>query len=91
MSLGKKYIIQNISSKAQIPSVISSRLLNVFVEIIKTESITKKVKISNFGKFFIHQTPLRKGRNPKTKEEYIIPKMQKLSFQASNKIKNFIN
>ena len=53
--------------------------------------IKKKVKVNGFGTFKRENTPERVGRNPRTKEEYIIPKMNKLRLIASNIIKLKIN
>ena len=91
MSLGKKDIVKNISSKAQIPLEPSSKLLDKFIDLICTESKTNKVKISKFGTFYFHQSPKRIGRNPITKKEYLINKRSKLSLKASHNIRNLIN
>ena len=90
MSLGKKDIAKNISSKAQIPNKISHKFLKSFLYLITLKSKTHSVKISNFGTFYYHQTPKRKGRNPKTKEEFVINPRFKLSFKPSSNIKNLI-
>ena len=68
----------------------SKAILNSFINIIKKNKL-KKIKISNFGTFYFHTTPQRLGRNPKTKEEFIIPKRQKLILKASNAVKNKLN
>tara|TARA_B100000927_G_C16326510_1_gene413515 strand:+ start:486 stop:761 length:276 start_codon:yes stop_codon:yes gene_type:complete len=91
MGFGKKDIAKNISSKAQISLEASKQILNEFIDIIRTKSVIKEVKISNFGTFHIHKSPKRVGRNPKTKQEYIIPKRSKLSLKVSPKIKDFLN
>ena len=91
MSFGKKDIVINISSKAQISSASSNLFLKKFLDTIKLNSKSKTVKISNFGTFLIKTTPQRMGRNPKSKEEHIIPKRKKLSFQSSVKIRSLIN
>ncbi|MAJ44724.1 MAG: transcriptional regulator [Candidatus Marinimicrobia bacterium] len=91
MSLGKKDITKNISSKALIPLNSSLKILNKFIEIILSESKKNSVKISNFGTFYIHNTPIRVGRNPKTKEEFFIDKRSKLSLKVSKNIRDFIN
>ena len=90
MSLGKKDIVKNISSEAFLSLSDSKALLNSFINIIKKNK-SKKIKISNFGTFYFHTTPQRLGRNPKTKEEFIIPKRQKLILKASNAVKNKLN
>ena len=90
MSLGKKGIAKNISSKAQIPYGISHSLLESFISIIKINR-NKDIKIPNFGVFYIHTTPPRVGRNPKTGKEFNIPVLKKLSFRTSKEIKKIFN
>ena len=89
MSLGKKDIIQNISSKALISTISSGLILEKFLSIIKTKS--EIIKLANFGVFYLRDTPSRIGRNPKTKEEFVIPKRKKLFFKVSNTVKSALN
>ncbi len=91
MSLGKKDIVKNISTKANISNDNSKKLLNKFLEILLSKGKSHNVKISKFGVFYNHITPKRVGRNPKTKEEFLIPKRNKFSFSPSNKVKDYIN
>ena len=91
MSLGKKDIINNISSKAQINKHTSKIIFNIFTGIILDESRSKTVKVSNFGSFIRRSTPKRLGRNPQTKEEFIITSRTKLYFKPSNVVKELIN
>jgi len=90
MGLGKKDIVKNISSKALFSSSQSNKFLEFFLKFIKNNK-TSKIKISNFGTFSAHKTPSRIGRNPKTKEEYKIRSIIKLSFKASQKVKSLMN
>jgi integration host factor subunit alpha len=91
MSLGKSHIVKNITTKAHISRLDSNLLLNSFLDIIKKKSSSNIVKITNFGSFNIYITPTRIGRNPKTKEEFVILKKLKLAFKTSKKIKNIFN
>ena len=91
MSLGKKDIVKDISSKAQISSRSSKLILDKFIELISNNFFKKNVKISNFGTFYTHTSPKRIGRNPKTKEEFIIKERKKIAFSSSKKIKDLIN
>ena len=91
MSLGKKDIIKNISSKAQISSLNSSQILNEFLRILSSQPKERFIKLSNFGTFYYHKTPKRIGRNPKTKEEFFIKERHKFSLKVSNSIKKLIN
>jgi DNA-binding protein HU-beta len=90
MGFGKKDIVKNISSKALISSKSSSLVLEAFLSFIK-QNKRHKIKISKFGTYYLHKSPARIGRNPKTKEEFKIPASEKLVFKASNKVKSILN
>jgi nucleoid DNA-binding protein len=90
LSLGKKDIINNLSSEAFLHKTISRSILNSFINLIKSNT-SKKIKISNFGTFYFHKAPQRVGRNPKTKEEFMIPTRRKLAFKASLSLKKKLN
>ena len=90
MGLGKKDIVKNISSKALIPSKTSSLVLEAFLSFIK-DNKRNQIKISKFGTFYLHKSPARIGRNPKTKEEFKIPASEKPVLKVSNKVKSVFN
>ena len=90
MGFGKKEIVKNISSKALISSKTSSLVLEAFISFIKRNK-RHRIKISKFGTYYLHKSPARIGRNPKTKEEFKIPASEKLAFKASNKVKSILN
>ena len=90
MGFGKKDIVKNISSKALITSKESSLILEAFLRLIK-ENKKHQIKISKFGTYYLHKSPARIGRNPKTKEEFKIPASEKLAFKTSNKVKSILN
>ena len=91
MSFGKKDIILNISSKALISKDDSKKFFTNFLNLVASKSKSRIVKISNFGTFYTKNTPQRLGRNPKTKEEFVITKRSKLFLKPSNKIRSIIN
>ena len=91
MSFGKKDIVSNISSKAHITKDNSIEFFRIFLELVISKSKSKVVKISNFGTFYSKNTPQRLGRNPKTKQEFVIAKRSKLFFKHSNKVRKIIN
>tara|TARA_B100001989_G_scaffold221775_1_gene174814 strand:- start:11726 stop:11998 length:273 start_codon:yes stop_codon:yes gene_type:complete len=90
LSLGKKDIVKNISSETFLINNTSKALLESFLNLLKNSKY-KKIKISNFGTFYLHETPKRMGRNPRTMEEFTIPKRTKLVFKASSSLKNNLN
>ena len=67
-------------------------IVNDIIEEIIVGLIDKKfVKIHNFGTFKIKSKKERIGRNPKTKENVMIPSRNVISFIPSKKILQFLN
>jgi integration host factor subunit alpha len=91
MSLKKSDIAKNITLKISIKNSLSKDIVDSFIDIIKSESNSLDVKISNFGTFMNKVTPERMGRNPKTGEEHVISERVKLNFIVSNKVKEQLN
>ncbi len=91
MNFSKKDIIKNIRLETGLSHAEAFRIIELFLFLIKTKSKSKSVKITGFGTFSLKKTPKRLGRNPKTKDSYIIPELSKLNFKPSSKIKEKIN
>ena len=71
---------------------ISELILEDFILlIIDNLNESKKIKISNFGTFFIKKKKSRIGRNPKTNEKKMISERNVVTFKPSKFIKNYIN
>lgn len=87
----KASISKNLSRELNLSSNTSKKLVDIFLNTIIQKSNKKTIKISNFGSFSMNITPQRLGRNPKTKESYIICSRKKLTFSASKKIKEVLN
>ena len=91
MNFSKTNIIKNISKKSLVSAGDAKKILESFLSLIKNNSKLRSVKLSSFGSFSFKKTPKRLGRNPKTKDSYIIPELNKLNFKPSNKIKDKLN
>ena len=91
MNLCKTNIIKNISKQSLVSSSDATSILESFLLLIKDKAKLKSVKLTRFGSFSFKKTTKRLGRNPKTKDSYIIPVINKLNFKPSNKIKEIIN
>ena len=67
-------------------------IVNDIIEII-VEGLQKNkiVKIHNFGTFKLKNKKSRIGRNPNTKEEFVIKERNVISFKPSKNILNYIN
>ena len=89
--MNKKSIAKLISSELNLKLSLSNKIIDAFIDIIKKGSKEKKIKISRFGTFYKHKTPKRIGRNPKTKESYIIAPMKKITFKSSHKLRKLMN
>ena len=59
---------------------------DIIEELIEGLNEHKIVKIHNFGTFKLKRKNARIGRNPKTKEEVMIPSRNVISFLPSKKI-----
>ncbi len=84
-------ISKSVSKELGISVKDGKEITESFIKLITDNFPLKDIKISGFGVFYSHKSPRRIGRNPKTKESYIIWPMNKLSFKASNKIKKLLN
>ena len=62
-------------------------LINIFIQNIKSGNLNLK----NIGSFKLLNKKERIGRNPKTKEEFIISSRKSLSFTSSKKIIDNLN
>jgi nucleoid DNA-binding protein len=91
MSLTKNNIINYLKRNSSLSVGEASSIVESFLSVIKLKSKSKSVKLSGFGTFSFKKTPKRAGRNPKTKDSYIIPELYKLNFKPSSKVKEQIN
>ena len=87
----KKNLSKKVANELNISFNESHAITNGFINIIKTAAKTKLVKIAGFGTFYSHKTPKRIGRNPKTKDSYIIQPRIKINFKPSNKVRGTLN
>tara|TARA_B100001057_G_scaffold491267_1_gene581154 strand:- start:842 stop:1141 length:300 start_codon:yes stop_codon:yes gene_type:complete len=92
INLTKKDLVNLVYMRLGFSKQISSNLIEEFFSQIVNNLITeKKIKISNFGTFYIKSKKSRIGRNPKTKEEKMISSREVIIFKPSKYFKNFIN
>ena len=88
----KILISKKVSKVSDLSLRTAKDFTNKFFEIfIKKLKEKKSIKIHRFGHFISYETPQRVGRNPKTKESYIITSRLKAKFKSSNIVKQEIN
>ena len=89
----KDFVIA-LSEKNNISKVEAKRIVDLFtdslIHVLETTS-EESVSVKNLGKFKISDRTERKGRNPKTGEEVIIPKSRGVVLKLSTKVKEAVN
>ena len=67
-------------------------ILDGIIETIKTNVASgEKIALAGFGTFEAVERAARKGRNPKTSEEIMIPASKSPKFKASKNFKDVVN
>lgn len=90
--MNKNELIAAIAEKANFTKKQAEDALKAVFETI-TDSMMKqdKVAIPGFGGFQVKVREERKGRNPSTGKEMIIPKAMVVNFKAASLLKESIN
>jgi DNA-binding protein HU-beta len=90
--MNKLDLIRLISKDVDIHQYKVEQVIDSFLENIQNALTDGDfVKIIGFGKFEIEEKSARKGVNPKTREEIIIPRKKAPKFSFSQEIKNKVN
>ena len=88
----KKNISDNLSYQTGISNLQVQQMVDdTFSFIVDIVNDHGELTIPQFGKFKQRKKNKRFGRNPKTKEEYIINARNVLTFNCSDIFKEFIN
>jgi len=90
--MNKTDLINAISAKSGLNKKNSEAALNAFISSV--EDALKngdKVVLVGFGTFEVRKRAERKGRNPQTKEEIIIPASAAPVFKAGKGLKDKVN
>ena len=82
----RESIAKQISTEFGIAYSTVYKKIDKILEIWSNEMIISDLSISNIGSFKIKKKNERIGRNPKTKEEYLIKSRKVISFKKSNKL-----
>lgn len=92
MTLTKSQIIEEISNKNGFTKKNSIQIMETLLDIIKsTLESGDDVLISGFGKFCIKKKKERKGRNPATGDDMMLPARKVVTFKCSSKLRDMIN
>jgi len=90
--MNKTELVNSIALKTGLSKKNSETALNAVVSSIE-ESLQngEKVVLVGFGTFEVRERAERKGRNPQTKEEILIPASKAPVFKAGKGLKDKVN
>ena len=89
-------IIDKISYKLNMNNeeskIILESVLDSFTELLISDFNRTRIELRNFGIFDVYKTKKRtNARNPKTKENVVIPSRKKIVFKSSKHVKKILN
>lgn len=90
--MNKAELISSIAAKSGLNKKNSEAALNAIIASVE-ESLAKgdKVVLFGFGTFEVRERAARKGRNPQTKKEIMIPASKAPAFKAGKGLKDAVN
>ena len=86
----KEDIAKDLHRKKGFSVNLSKKLIDDFIEVIINNIKSGNLVLKNIGSFKILRKKERLGRNPKTKEEFIISSRNSISFTPSDKLNKTI-
>ena len=92
MALTKHDIVEQVRKGLGFPKIQSLTITESLLEIIKsTLASGDDVLISGFGKFCVKEKKARKGRNPATDEDLMLPARRVVTFKCSDMLRERVN
>ncbi len=90
--MNKTELINAVAAETQLSKKDSEKAVSAVFNVI-TEELAKgeKVVLVGFGTFEVRHRAARKGRNPSTKEEIMIPAAKAPAFKAGKGLKTRVN
>ena len=89
--MNKTELISAMSENANMTKVDAEKALKAFIDTV-TEELKNggKIQLVGFGTFEVAERAARKGRNPKTSEEIMIPASKSPRFKAGKSLKDIV-
>jgi len=92
MTLTKSHLVDAIAEQNGFTKKKSTETVETILELIKSELASgEDVLISGFGKFCVKDKRERRGRNPATGEDMMLPPRRVVTFRCSGKLRNKVN
>ena len=90
-NLKKKDISLEISEKLGFSVLYSSKIVEDLIDSFKIQIINGNLYLKNLGNFTLKEKKERIGRNPRSKETFIIKKRKVIIFKPSKNLLKLIN
>jgi integration host factor subunit alpha len=92
MALTKNVIVEQVCNGLGFPKNKSVEITESLLELIKSSLASgDDLLVSGFGKFCVKDKKERKGRNPATGEDAILPARRVVTFKWSGKLRKKVN
>ncbi len=90
--MNKADLVASMAEKSKLSKKDSERALNAFIESVEVAlKKGQKVQLVGFGSFEVRNRAARKGRNPQTKAEIIIPASKAPVFKVGKALKDAVS
>lgn len=90
-TITRQDLTEAIFRKTSVPRKMANKVIDDIInEIIVSLEKNEEVKIAKFGTFSLREKGERVGRNPKTKEEFVISARKVILFKPSPTIKKYL-
>ena len=86
----KKDLINNLSLKTGFSNNLSKKIINDLIDVITLSLKNSQLILKNLGVVKLIDKKERIGRNPKTKEKYIISARKSVIFSPSKKLNKIL-
>lgn len=92
MGMTKYTVVEKLQSDLGFPKKQALETVESLLELIKASLESgDDLLVSGFGKFCVKEKKERKGRNPATGEDAILPSRRVVTFKWSGKLKEKVN
>lgn len=90
--MNKSDMIKYIAETAEITQISAEKAVDAFCDAVKNVlQEGQQVVLSGFGRFSVSERAARKGRNPKSGAEIMIPAKKIVKFSAGKDLKDAVN
>ena len=92
IEMNKNELLSAMYENANMKKIDAEKALKAFIDTV-TEELKNggRVQLVGFGSFEVTERAARKGRNPKTSEEIMIPASKSPRFKAGKVLKDIVN